>query len=275
MPWFHKTRPDPDPNPGIGGYDYPRGPYGASGYRGSTSDVRNNPVAAEAKLHDNYNGTQPRRRFQTVAYQQSRFNRDNWKPAVNPDSVRDTEQRNHGTFSGNIPGGENQRNTRYFGGRKAQPGTAQQYRSAPNPAKGGSSGQSVTQDSRYVFGGVNGGLDLYQDTLSARRMPYTGQDGYRGNLRHARGGIRGAVNDGTRFFRGPPILVNQGGAYGQESRGKNRHRPTLFRQPAPWTGQYYDTTASTGTPATAGAHSQVAPMVHVSPQAPARRNRGF
>lgn len=275
MPLFSKSKPNPDPNPGIGGYDYPRGPYGATGYRGSTSDVRNNPPAAESKLHDDYTGHHPRRKFQTIAYQQSRFNRANWNAPVNPDTVRDTEHRNHTVLSGNVPGNERQRNTVYNGGRKAQPGIRQQYRSAPNPAKGGSSGQQITQESRYVFNGVNGGTDLYQDTLTNRRMPYTGQQGYRGRLRHAKGGIRGAVNDGTRFFQGPPILVSQGGSYGTEVRGKNRHRPTLYRQPTPWTGRYYDTTPDVGTPDTTGAHTQVTPMVHVSPQAAPRRNRGF
>lgn len=275
MPLFTKTKANPDPNPGIGGYDYPRGPYGATGFKGSTSDVRNNPPEAESKLHDDYTRNHPRRRFQTIAYQQSRFNQENWKPPVNPDTVRDTEKRNHTSVSGNIPGNENQRNTKYYGGRKAEPGQTQEYRSAPNPAKGGSSGQSVSQVSRYVHDGVNGGIDLYQDTLTDRRMPYVGQHGYRGRLGHARGGIRGAVNDGTRFFQGPPILVGQGGSYGAEARGKNRHRPTLFRQPAPWTGAYYDTTQNIGTPDNTGAHTQVAPMVHVSPQAAPRRNRGF
>ena len=273
MPFFSKTRPNPDPNPGIGGYDYPRGPYGATGYRGSTSDVRNNPSAAESLLHDDYVPRRSRQRWHTFAEQQARFNQDNWNEPFNPDRVRDTEKRNHGVISTGIPGGQNVRNSRYRGGPQAQPGQAQRYRSAPNPGMGAP--QNVTQDSRYVFGGVNGGTDLYQDTLDNRRMPYTGQDGYRGNLRHARGGIRGAVNDGTRFFQGPPILVNQGGVYGESVRGKDRHRPTLFREPAPWTGKYYDTTHGTGTLSTAGAQTQVQPMVHVSPQAGARRNRGF
>lgn len=274
MPFFKKSRPNPDPNPGIGGYDYPRGPYGATGFRGSTSDVRNNPVAAESKLADDYTGNHPRRAWQSFAAQQARFNRANWNEPVNPDSVRDTEVRNHGTISGNVPGNQNQRNTKYYGGRLAQPGQTQQYRSSPNPAKGGG-GQTVSQESRYVFNGVNGGLDLYQDTLTNRRMPYVGQMGYRGQLRHARGGIRGSVNDGTRFFQGPPLLVNQGGAYGQEIRGKKRHRPTLYREPAPWTGRFYDTTPDIGTPDNTGAHTQVMSSVHVSPQASPRRNRGF
>ena len=273
MPFFTKTRPDPDPNPGIGGYDYPRGPYGATGYRGSTSDVRNNPPAAESKLANDYVPRRSRQRWHTFAEQQARFNTDNWDVTFHPERVRDTETRDHTVISAGTPGGENVRNSRYRGGLQAQPGTARRYKSAPNPGMG--KPQTITQDSRYVFNGVNGGLDIHQDTLVNRRMPYTGQDGYRGNLRHARGGIRGAVNDGTRFFQGPPVLVSQGGAYGEETRGKNRHRPTLFSEPAPWTSRYYDTTRNTGTPGNAGTESQVQTMVHVSPQAGARRNRGF
>lgn len=273
MPFFTKSRPNPDPVPGIGGYDYPRGPYGATGYKGSTSDVRNNPPAAESKLHDDYVPRRPRQRWHTFAEQQSRFNTDNWNVPVNPDTVRNTEQRTHGVIAANIPGGQDVRNSVYRGGRKAQPGVARQYRSAPNPGMGRS--QVVTQDSRYVFNGVNGGTDLWQDQLTDRRMPYTGQDGYRGSLRHARGGIRGAVNDGTRFYQGPPLLVNQGGAYGKNIRGKDRHRPTLYREPVPWTSRYYDTTQSAGTVSNQGTHSQVVQSVYVSPVASPRRNRGF
>jgi hypothetical protein len=277
-----KKRPNPDPEPGIGGYGYPRGPAGETGYDGSTSAVRENPPAADSRLHDNYNSTQPRRRFQTIAYQQSRFNQDNWDLPVNPDTVRSTEQRNHGAVSGGAPGNENQRNTVYRGGRQARPGVSRTYMASPNPGITGTAGgkytaqREVTQISRYKFGGPDGGLDLYQDTLSDRRMPYTGQQGFRGNLRHARGSVRGAVNDGTRYFQSPDTGVgNQGGAYGRTIRGQQRHRPTIYREPSPMNSRFYDTTAETGTPSRKGAHTQIANSVLVSPQVPARRNRGF
>jgi len=275
-----RKQPVSDPEPGIGGYEYPRGPSGETGYDGSTSATRENPPAAESRLHDNYSGSQPRRRWQSIATQQARFNQDNWDIPVNPDSVRSTEQRNHGAVSGGVPGGENQRNTVYRGGRQAQPGAAHSYHAAPNASEGKQRGfgatETVTQVSRYKFGGQSGGLDLYQDTLSARRMPYSGQSGYRGNLRHARGGVRGAVNDGTRYFQTPNTGVGkQGGSYGAPIRGQQRHRPTIYREPAAWSGRFYDTTAETGTPSRRGAHTQVQDAVLVSPQASARRNRGF
>ena len=71
-------------------------------------------------------------------------------------------------------------------------------------------------------------------------MPYSG----RGD------GARGADLNGTRYYaEGPPVNVNGGqGAYGVgRLRGPN-HRPVYFNEPAPWTSQYYDTTASVGTP---------------------------
>lgn len=273
-------KPVPDPEPGIGGYDYPRGPTGETGYTGSTYATRIEPPEAEDRLHDNYNGHKPRRRWQTFASQQARYDQSNWNEPVNPNRVRDTEQRAHFAVSQNTPGNNNQRNTIYNGGMKAQPGRTHSYHAAPNPSDGHQRGfgatPTVSQTSRYVYGGINGGTDLYQDTLTARRMPYTGQGGFRGNLGHARGGVRGAVNDGSRYYQLPDIGTGiQGGAYGQNTRGKQRHRPTIFREPAPWTSRFYDTTAETGTPDHRGAHTQVADKVHVSPHIAPRRNRGF
>src|SRR5579859_7194909 len=43
---------DPDPNPGIGGYRRPRGPFGEDGYPGSTAWTRDNPQAAADRLHN-------------------------------------------------------------------------------------------------------------------------------------------------------------------------------------------------------------------------------
>lgn len=275
-----KNKPVADPEPGIGGYEYPRGPAGATGYDGSTSAVRENPPAAESLLHDNYSGRKPRRRFQSIPYQQSRFNDENWHLPVNPDTVRTSEKRNHALVSGGVPGGENQRNEVYRGGRNARPGVQHSYHAAPNASEGKKRGflatETVTQVSRFKLGGPDGGLDLYQDTLSNRRMPYTGQAGYRGNLRHARGGIRGAVNDGTRYGSAPlDGFFVQGGAYGKTTRGHQRHRPTIFREPGPWASRFYDTTASTGTPDNRGSNAHMVDAVHVSSQVAPRRNRGF
>jgi hypothetical protein len=273
-------KPNPDPEPGIGGYDYPRGPSGETGYDGSTSATREDPEAAEYELHDNYSGRKPRRKFQTIAYQQSRFNQDNWEIPGNPDEVRNTEVRNHQPVSGGVPGAQNQRNTIYRGGKQAIPGAIHDYHAAPNASEGKQRGFAITgsveQVSRYKYDGPDGGLDLYQDTLSKRQMPYSGQQGYRGNLRHARGGIRGAVNDGQRFGQDPLAgFFRQGGAYGVNIRGQQRHRPTIYAEPAPWTSRFYDTTSEAGTPNRRGAQSQIADKVLVSPQSAPVRNKRF
>lgn len=289
------TYEESDPNPGIGGYDYPRGPYGATGYAGSTSAVRENPEEAEGKLADDYTGKHPRRRWHSIpsqqAYQVPYPAQNGSLPyadgPVNPDGVRDTEVRNHHSVSGNVPGGERQRNTVYYGGLRAKPGLSETRGSAPNPGIQGHHSrafqqtQEVTAETRYKYGGPDGGTDIYQDTMSDRKMPYVGQHGFRGipgfPLGHARGSVRGGVLDGARYFQAPGSELNvgaQGGAYGQRVRGHQRHRPTLFREPAPWTGKFYDTTESVGDPDTPGTNEQQPDGVLYSPHVK-RRNRGW
>ena len=292
---FGSNQPDPDPNPGIGGYWPPRGPYGEGGYPGSTAATRLNPAEAAGKLHDaparpqRYYGSRVSRpRTPTIPAQQA-----NVIPApaqngslpyqgpdakTNPDRVRDTEHRPHIVISQNIPGGQRQRNTVYQGGIKAIPGQPHTYRSAP---KGdGFPITEVTVPNRYVYGGVNGGTDALDDMMTARRMPYTGHgaenhmtDPVTGVPLHARGSVRGAALNGDRLFLAPALQVSglkQGGAYGKKSRGTQRHRPTIYAEPAPKNAQFYDTTASVGTPDRPGTARQVRPAVHFSPQAQRR-----
>lgn len=273
---------DPDPNPGIGGYDYPRGPYGATGFPGSTSDVRENPEAAEGKLHDDYTARHPRRSWKTIRAQQANVIPESEvtkgpENARNPDRVRDTERRPRIVTSKGTPGGERQRNTVYRGGRQAVPGAEHTYKSAP---KGGFEITEVTRPSRYTFGGVNGGTDLLDDSLQDRRMPYTGMGGTPQTVWPVKGirSVRGAYLDGDRFYQAPGSSLrmgSQGGAYGQRVRGHERHRPTIFKEPAPWTGRFYDTTTNVGGPDTPGSNTHVREAVHVSPRARSRRNRGF
>jgi hypothetical protein len=284
-----------DPNPGIGGYDYPRGPYGATGYAGSTTAVRENPPEAEGKLRDDYTGRYPRRRWHTFQSQQeyqipspAEYGSLPYHDGpVNPDEVRHTEIRNHQQVSGGIPGGERQRNTIYRGGLQAKPGLPDTRGSAPNPGIQGhhsrafAQTQEVTVETRYKYNGPDGGTDLYQDTLTDRRMPYVGQHGYRGipgyPLGHARGSVRGAVLDGARYFQAPGSELNvgaQGGAYGQRVRGHQRHRPTIFREPAPWTENFYDSTDSVGSADAPGTNRHQPDAVLYSPHVK-RRNRGF
>lgn len=179
-------------------------------------------------------------------------------------SVRDTEtpvtQRQpqiSGGAPGGVPGGSgNVRNTiaeRY----KAVPGEAHTYMSAP---RGDAPAQAVTVDSRFVFAG--GGVQTYG---MERQMPYTG----RGD------GARGADLNGQRYYaEGAPEFLNAGtGSYGNARLLGPNHRPTNFSQPAPWSSQYYDTTASVGSDAQSGTDAQVPNLVYVSPQPSRSRNR--
>ncbi len=254
---------DPDPVPGIGGYDYPRGPAGQTGYPGSTSSTRYNPRLADK---NRLKGLPT----QTVEAQQlhRQDNPGEWHGGlpfgdapsatyVGP-QYQDTEKRSNPVISAGTPGGQNQRNTKFYGGIQARPGETQTYQVPP---KGGRPATEVEVPSRYVFGGVNGG---YESHSMDRRMPYTGH-GTTGNLRS----VRGAVLDGNRFTQAPPVLQAQGTGYGK-ARLRQRHRPTVFAEPAPWSANFYDTTEATGGPATPGTPATVQNVL-VSP-APSRGN---
>ena len=77
--------------------------------------------------------------------------------------------------------------------------------------------------------------------------------------------------DGTRFY-----MANQGqgsaGVIG-DSRSTLGNRPTVFEEPAPWSSNFYDTTASTGAPGTPGTARPVR-QVYVSPNVRANTNGG-
>jgi len=91
-----------------------------------------------------------------------------------------------------------------------------------------------------------------------RQMPYG--SGERGD------GARGAQLTGTRYYaEGPPVALNAGlGDYGVR-RLRGGKRPVGFTEPAPWTSQFYDTTASVGTPDSPGPGGQSPDDVYVSP----------
>jgi len=168
-------------------------------------------------------------------------------------------------ISGGVPGSQNVRNTiarRY----REQPGMLHTYKSAPRPDQNPDVGAEfggghwayttdVTVPSRYKWGGTGGGVGTWS---VQRQMPYVG----RGD------GARGAALNGTRYYaEGPPIAVNAGmGDYGvSRLRGNKTRRPVAFTEPAPWTSQFYDTTASVGTPDAPGTPGQSPDLVHVSP----------
>ena len=151
-------------------------------------------------------------------------------------------------ISGGVPGAQNVRNTiaeRY----KNTPGELHTYLSAPradqaspNPGGQATDGnvhpdavvQSVTVPSRRFDDGNTSWSVL-------REMPYAG----RGN------GARGADLNGQRYYATgqQSQFLNAGmGEFGvARQRGAGNKRPVSFTQPAPWTANYYDTTASVGT----------------------------
>jgi hypothetical protein len=168
-------------------------------------------------------------------------------------------------ISGGVPGSNNVRNSialRY----QAAPGQYRTYKSAPRadqgdagPAESGAGGgrwasaPEVTVQSRFVWD--QGGVQTWS---VQRQMPYNG----RGD------GARGADLNGTRYYaEGPPVAVNAGqGSYGvSRLRGPN-HRPVYFNEPSPWTSQFYDTTASVGTPDAPGPGGQAPNAVYTSPE---------
>lgn len=293
--WLRRnTGPNPDPEPGEGGYTGARGPMGEGGYPGSTGQRRSNPAEAGGKLRDAHGGrlagygTEPdaRRRSAIVegsyspasdpAPRTRRGTGREWPPTEEqgfelqaeatewfggPNRRIGTSERGPGDTPGKasatqrqrtlgfegtrglaagIPGNANQRNTKFYAGRKAAP-------------DGGN---------RYVFGGTNGGQTSYTFT---RRMPYTS----RGD------GARGACLTADRYYaanEGSDYFADQGGQYGyMRGAPDGRHRPTEYYEPGPWTANFYDTTASAGSPGEAGSGGQAYQAVTYSPRVGGRR----
>jgi hypothetical protein len=147
---------------------------------------------------------------------------------------------------GHAPGSANVRNT-YAQRYKNRPGEIHAYLSAPradqapvNPGGQATDGnvkpsavvQPVAVPSRRFDDGVISWSVL-------REMPYGG----RGD------GARGADLNGQRYYAAGQAgqFMNGGmGGYGT-ARQLGSKRPVGFTQPAPWTANYYDTTASVGT----------------------------
>lgn len=151
-------------------------------------------------------------------------------------------------LGGHVPGAQNVRNTiaeRY----KHPGGEMHSYLSAPRadqatPNRGGQATdgnvhpgavvQSVTVPNRYFDDGVTGWSVL-------REMPYGG----RGN------GARGADLNGQRYYATGQSDQFWNAGQGQfgiaRQRGAGNKRPVAFTQPAPWSAQFYDTTADVGT----------------------------
>jgi hypothetical protein len=151
-------------------------------------------------------------------------------------------------IGGGTPGAQNVRNTiaeryKYPGGiLHSYLSAPRADQAAPNPGGQATDGnvhpgavvQEVTVPDRYFVDGLTSWSVL-------REMPYGG----RGN------GARGADLNGQRYYATgqETQFWNAGqGEFGIERlRGSGNKRPVGFTQPAPWTANYYDTTASVGT----------------------------
>lgn len=169
------------------------------------------------------------------------------------------------TLGGQAPGAENVRNQvaqRY----KNVPGQVRTYKSAAraDQAPTNRAGQAtdgnvhpervttdVTVPSRFVLPGAQTGWSVL------RQMPYSGPgNGARGA--HLNGQRYYATGQGTQFWNGGQ------GDYGiARERGQRHRRPVAFQEPAPWTANFYDTTASVQD----GTAGQAPQNVYVSPSA--------
>ena len=246
-----------DPVPGIGGYIYPRGPAGETGYPGSTSSRRTNPSFARKNTFQENTApwnpieAQQAERQDTAGEFHGGLPKDGTLSAtgVGP-QYQDTEQRSNTQISQDIPGGQNQRNTRYYGGINAIVGL---------PASDGSGSPN-----RYVMDGVNGGYEMYS---MERRMPYTGHGTLPvGHVPH----VRGADLNGIRFTMPPPIMEPQRNGV-EKPRLRGRGLPTVFVEPAPWSANSYVTTAATGGPNTPGTAAPPTD-IRISPAVPRANN---
>ncbi len=202
----------------------------------------------------------------------SGFNPGSGSAAAGGHSVHDTQTpatSRQPDISGGVPGSNNVRN-QYAQRYKNASAIMHTYLSAPRPdqnpvvegelgAGGGkwASTTEVTVPNRYRWAGPQGGVQTY---FMLRQMPYGKAE--RG------GGARGAQLNGTRYYaEGPPVPLNAGlGDYGvARLRGDKTKRPVSFTEPAPWTSQFYDTTASVGSADAPGPGGQAPSAIYVSP----------
>jgi hypothetical protein len=257
-----------DPVPGIGGYIYPPGPVGATGYPGSTSSRRINPQLARKNAGRGVTGGGIGAPNNPVQAQQAHRQdvagefhgglpiRDSSSATYVGPQYQESEVRSKPRLSQGVPG-PNVRNTWFQQGNV--PGA---------PASSGPMGTSVPAGpNRFVWGGVNGGVEINE--ALERKIPYAPKG--RGNPVPAAGkNVRAATLDGIRFTMPPPVMVPQRDGYGTARRNQG-NRPTVFTEPAPWSAQFYDTTSATGGPDSPGTAAPV-PSVYVSPSVPRSNN---
>ena len=282
------------PLPGLGGYDYPRGPFGATGFPGST----------HAAPHTHTQTAQGRKDRQLT----TTGNQAEWailpprRPGGDPSQPTARSVTHHETGAehrmtpviGGSPGSQNVRNQvaqRY----KAVPGQVRAYRASPNPGKTGArlNGPSQYHPGQAVYGDPDGkpvpgmasqpGSAPMVDVPSRYVSLEGSQEGYAMNRRmlFAKGGtpapypssytrftgnqhLRGGRLTGQRYFGDKKDQQQIGlpsDAYGIARARGPRHRPVQFTQPGPWTANYYDTLLPDD-------GNQAADMIHVSPSRP-------
>ena len=268
------------PLPGIGGYDYPRGPYGATGFPGSTPaapdthpDRRPDGARGLRQLTVSQNQAEwvilPTRRANGTPRQPyARTHRGEHAGAY----VGETgpEQRSVPVIGG-APGSQNVRNQvaqRY----KARPEMVRAYRVSPNPGKTGAhlDGPALNHPGTMVSGHPDGvpiagmrsnpGMTSPLVVVQSRFVSAEGsQEDYAMNrpLLFTKGGtpapypqgyignvhLRGARMTGERYVGALAEQQRIGlasDAYGLSRARGPRHRPVSFQQPPPWTANYYD-----------------------------------
>jgi hypothetical protein len=163
------------PEPGIGGYDYPRGPYGQTGFPGSTpASRRTHSQGPDGRLDRQLSVTGAQARDTgpefaasdawDVPRPQPSYSEVEFRPGMEPDpgnrylrpdgsprqprarQMRSTAPEHRMTpVIGGAPGSQNVRNT-YAQRYKAVPGQIRAYRPAPNPGK---TGARLDGPSRY------------------------------------------------------------------------------------------------------------------------------
>jgi len=280
------------PLPGIGGYDYPRGQYGATGFPGSTP--------ASTRTHQQDAGGRKDRQLTVTGNQAEwvllpmrRLNGTPSQPRAR--QMRSTSPERRVTpVIGGAPGSQNVRNQiaqRY----KAVPGMIRGYRPAPNPGKTGArlNGPAQYHPGTIVHGHPDGkpvpGMDSNTGPsatviVSSRYVSLEGsQEGYAVNreLFFTKGGtpapypdsyvrstgnhhLRGARLTGQRYFgaiRDQQKIGLPSDSYGIARARGPRHRPVAFTPPTPWTANYRDS---------APEEDPAADMIHVSPSRPVR-----
>jgi hypothetical protein len=280
------------PLPGLGGYDYPRGPFGATGFPGSTP--------AAAPTHTQTSGGRRDRQLTATGNQAEWASLPPRRPGGDPEqpyarSLRTARAEHRMTpIIGGAPGAENVRNQiaqRY----KAVPGLVRGYRAAPNPGKTGAHQQGTSQfhPGQAVWGDPDGkpipgmasqpGAPPEVDVPSRYVSLEGSMEGYAMNraLLFSKGGtpppypssytrftgnqhLRGGRLTGQRYFGDLADQQRVGlptDAYGIARARGPRHRPVSFAQPGPWTANYYDVAP--------GASGDQAPdMIHASPSRP-------